>query len=112
MPSEAPSVSPQEICSAEGGTSLSKQKASALREGFSYGWAATYFPTFHCSIIGTAGLNFSVRNGKRCTPASQPPRVSLGLWRMKERPPNKSKVPSPAMAAGPARVFSRKLSGN
>ena len=27
--------------------------------------AATYFPTFYCSIIGGVGLNFSVRNGKR-----------------------------------------------
>ena len=49
-----------------------------MRRAFSYGWAATYFPTGQRSIIGTAGLNFSVRNGKRCAPASQPPRVSLG----------------------------------
>jgi len=27
--------------------------------------AATYFSTFYRSIIGGAGLNFSVRNGKR-----------------------------------------------
>ena len=27
--------------------------------------AATYFSTNECSIIGDAGLNFSVRNGKR-----------------------------------------------
>ena len=27
--------------------------------------AATYFSTNKCSIIGDAGLNFSVRNGKR-----------------------------------------------
>ena len=26
-----------------------------------------------CSIIGAAGLNFSVRNGKRCAPAQWPP---------------------------------------
>ena len=31
--------------------------------------AATYFSTNQCSIIGDAGLNFSVRNGKRWTPA-------------------------------------------
>lgn len=31
--------------------------------------AATYFPTWCSSIIGDAGLNFSVRNGKRCAPA-------------------------------------------
>ena len=28
--------------------------------------AATYFSTNKCSIIGVKGLNFSVRNGKRC----------------------------------------------
>ena len=57
---------------------LSTKKALSLsRRAFPYGWAATYFPTFHRSIIGTAGLNFSVRNGKRCAPASQPPRVSF-----------------------------------
>ena len=50
-----------------------KRKKPDGCQAFSYGWAATYFPTFHCSIIGTAGLNFSVRNGKRCAPASQPP---------------------------------------
>ena len=31
--------------------------------------ATTYFPTTACSIIGAAGLNFSVRNGKRWTSA-------------------------------------------
>ncbi len=31
--------------------------------------ATTYSPTFYGSTIGAAGLNFSVRNGKRCTPA-------------------------------------------
>ena len=31
--------------------------------------AATYFSTNKRSIIGDAGLNFSVRNGKRCAPA-------------------------------------------
>ena len=35
-------------------------------------------PTFPhgCSIIGAAGLNFSVRNGKRCAPAQWPPLLS------------------------------------
>ena len=37
--------------------------ASAMRV------ATTYFPTSQCSIIGAAGLNFSVRNGKRWTSA-------------------------------------------
>ena len=41
------------------------------------GWAATYFPTLSRSIIGAAGLNFSVRDGKRCAPALLPPLVSL-----------------------------------
>ena len=56
--------------------SLNERSPPDCSEGFSYGWAATYFPTGCRSIIGTAGLNFSVRNGKRCAPASQPPRVS------------------------------------
>ena len=30
--------------------------------------AATYFPTWYSSIIGTNGLNFSVRCGKRWIP--------------------------------------------
>ena len=30
--------------------------------------AATYFPTWYSSIIGTNGLNFSVRYGKRWIP--------------------------------------------
>ena len=33
------------------------------------GWAANYFSTLPRSIIVAAGLNFSVRNGKRCAPA-------------------------------------------
>ena len=45
--------------------------------GFRCGWAATYFPTLSRSIIGAAGLNFSVRDGKRCAPALLPPLVSL-----------------------------------
>ena len=35
--------------------------------------AATYFPTNRRSIIGDAGLNFSVRNGKRCDHTALPP---------------------------------------
>ena len=31
--------------------------------------ATTYSPTVEGSTIGAAGLNFSVRNGKRWTPA-------------------------------------------
>ena len=53
-----------------------------LWKGLRCGWAANYFPTVSRSIIVAAGLNFSVRNGKRCAPA--PSRhlslyVSLGL---------------------------------
>ena len=38
-------------------------------KGYRCGWAANYFPTVSRSIIVAAGLNFSVRNGKRCAPA-------------------------------------------
>ena len=38
-------------------------------QAFRCGWAANYFPTVSRSIIVAAGLNFSVRNGKRCAPA-------------------------------------------
>ena len=48
----------------------------ALVRGFRCGWAASYFPTVSRSIIAAAGLNFSVRNGKRCAPAQWPPLVS------------------------------------
>ncbi len=41
------------------------------------GWAARYFPAVSRSIIAAAGLNFSVRDGKRCAPAPWPPLVSL-----------------------------------
>ena len=32
--------------------------------------AAAYSPALHCSTIGACGLNFSVRNGKRCDPTA------------------------------------------
>ena len=38
-------------------------------QAFRCGWAANYFSTVSRSIIVAAGLNFSVRNGKRCAPA-------------------------------------------
>ena len=50
-----------------------------LRKGPRCGWAANYFPTCHRSIIVAAGLNFSVRNGKRCAPAPLPPLVRLSV---------------------------------
>ena len=32
--------------------------------------AASYSPALHCSTIGAGGLNFSVRDGKRWSPAA------------------------------------------
>ena len=52
--------------------------------GLRCGWAANYFPTVSRSIIVAAGLNFSVRNGKRCAPAQWPPLVFL--WSSAFRP--------------------------
>jgi hypothetical protein len=43
--------------------------------------AATYSPASHCSTIGATGLNFSVRNGKRCSPVPWPPLALRGLSR-------------------------------
>ena len=45
------------------------------------GWAADYFPTLSRSIIAAAGLNFSVRDGKRCAPAPVPPLVRPSIGR-------------------------------
>ena len=39
--------------------------------------AITYSSTCYGSTIGATGLNFSVRNGKRCTPALSSPLISL-----------------------------------
>ena len=44
-----------------------KDLQSFLIEGLTK-LAATYFPTWYSSIIGTNGLNFSVRYGKRWIP--------------------------------------------
>ena len=55
--------------------------ASGCWRGFRLGRATNYFPTRWRSIIVAAGLNFSVRNGKRCAPAPLSPRGSLGPWR-------------------------------
>lgn len=46
-----------------------KKKSLAFQRSSRFNLAATYFPTWYSSIIGDAGLNFSVRNGKRCSPA-------------------------------------------
>ena len=40
--------------------------------------AATYFRP-RGTIIGSTGLNFSVRNGKRCDPCDKPPRRSIQI---------------------------------
>ena len=40
--------------------------------------AAACSPTLPGSTIGASGLNFSVRNGKRCGPAASPPLVFPG----------------------------------
>ena len=57
-----------------------KQRSPSPFEGraFRCGWAADYFPTVSRSIIAAAGLNFSVRDGKRCAPAPVPPLVPRG----------------------------------
>ena len=45
--------------------SIYNKKKTHSMSGFIMYVAATYFSTFYRSIIGGAGLNFSVRNGKR-----------------------------------------------
>ena len=61
---------------------IQKQKTPAVSwlGLFRCGWAADYFPTVPRSIIAAAGLNFSVRDGKRCAPAPVPPLVSLAAF--------------------------------
>ena len=44
-----------------------KKKSPLGCKGLWY-WATTYSPTGSGSTIGAVGLNFSVRNGKRCAP--------------------------------------------
>ena len=46
-----------------------KKKPLGMFQGALWYWATTYSPTGQGSTIGAAGLNFSVRNGKRCAPA-------------------------------------------
>ena len=62
----------------KGGTKTENPSPFPVR-GLRCGWAASYFPTVSRSIIAAAGLNFSVRNGKRCAPAQWPPLVSLSV---------------------------------
>ena len=60
------------------GNAIKTEKPAPVREqAFRSGRAAAYFPTPSRSIIGAAGLNFSVRDGKRCAPALLPPLVFL-----------------------------------
>ncbi len=60
------------------------------------GWAAGYFSAVSRSIIAAAGLNFSVRDGKRCAPAPcrRASRAGHHGWR---------KAPPSAIRARPAR---------
>ena len=44
-----------------------KRKSITFRVMLFRRMAATYFSTNKCSIIGDVRLNFSVRNGKRCS---------------------------------------------
>ena len=51
--------------------------------------AATYSPAYYCSTIGPTGLNFSVRHGKRWSPAAWPPlslKTLMGIWHICGRP--------------------------
>ena len=52
-----------------GGAPKNRKPLTVMVKGLRCGWAANYFPTVSRSIIVAAGLNFSVRNGKRCAPA-------------------------------------------
>ena len=45
-----------------------KKKPLGTFQGALWYWATTYSPTGQGSTIGAVGLNFSVRNGKRCAP--------------------------------------------
>src|SRR5690606_14948006 len=56
---------------------LWKCKKPALRAGFSNNVAATYSPGCNPSTIGAAGLNFSVRDGKRWDPCARPPKSEV-----------------------------------
>jgi hypothetical protein len=49
--------------------------AAAFFGGKEKKWAATYSPGCNSSTIGAAGLNFSVRDGKRWGPCAGPPKV-------------------------------------
>ena len=51
-----------------------KKKGLSVRTGPVMGRAATYSPGCDPSTIGAAGLNFSVRDGKRWGPCAGPPR--------------------------------------
>ena len=74
--------------------------ASGCWRGFRCGRATNYFPTLSRSIIVAAGLNFSVRNGKRCAPAPLSPRVSPGLGG-RGKPTHERVPPLGAEALGP-----------
>ena len=50
------------------------KKALRISKGFN-NVAATYSPGCNPSTIGAAGLNFSVRDGKRWDPCARPPKL-------------------------------------
>src|SRR5690606_41041496 len=53
---------------------LYKKSPSSFLLGLQYIPAPTYSPTCYGSTIGSGGLNFSVRNGKRWTPPIYAPK--------------------------------------
>ncbi len=57
------------------------KKPSGFPKGFSMMKAAAYSPGSNPSTIGAAGLNFSVRDGKRWDPCARPPMFLMPVVR-------------------------------
>src|SRR5690606_25272807 len=57
------------------GKTTGKKKPRRLWRGAVWVRAATYSPGCNPSTIGAAGLNFSVRDGKRWDPCAGPPKI-------------------------------------
>src|SRR5690606_13463477 len=57
------------------GRRQAKKKPRRLWRGAVWVRAATYSPGCNPSTIGAAGLNFSVRDGKRWDPCAGPPKI-------------------------------------
>ena len=63
-------------------------------------WATTYSSTGQGSTIGAVGLNFSVRNGKRCAPTLLSPQcLSVSLSRRMGFDKGRKKKSSPEEAS-------------